>query len=371
MKNYLLSLLLLVSVAPSMFGMDDGQAGQAPRPVREAPIVAKEHPDIIFDLLMNRLRSPHTKANLINQFSHEHNLDLNMAKMVADRFGTRLTPPLASIGFEITPDEVETLIASGADVNAIVYAQNKLAGDFYNPMTILTWFISVYLELRDSETEIFRAREIIRLLIARGAHADREQCELLVRTLQGRLFEQGPLVMHILRARNNPYSQLVDAIDCGDCEAIALLCTENKALINQRDEFGFTPLGYALLRSTEESGVDKNVVHALLSLGAEVNAMLFDGFKGHKCTKSALDIALEFHWDDVVDILADQHARLQHATTDQDLLRRLIDRDYECSVCFKDAGKIPLLRGLACGHIVCQKCAQGLNECPLCRAPIR
>ncbi len=359
MKQYILSFLLLAVCVPAMLSMDDGQAARQPN----AP---KQNPSIIFTLLMDRKSDPAAIAWHIEHICHEQHLDLNMAKKVSDRYGTRITPPLAAV-FEISSAIIETLISHGADVNATVYQKDN-GSDLYKPMLLLTWFVNSYIK-RDA-SKLIEDKDKIRLLIARGADTDKCCKECFgslshLKTIAGAL----PLIIHILRAKKDQFSQLIDAIDRGDLEEIATLCTINKKLVNHRDEFGFTPLGYACGLGRGKG----DMVRALLSLEAHCQDALFVNPDDGVADGNALTRACQYHWDDVIEILAGQGARLQQATDDQELLRMLIKEDFECSGCFKKAAQIAQLQGLACGHIFCANCIKKLpnKQCPLCRAPIR
>jgi len=360
MKNYLVSLLLLACVTPAALCMDNRRQ---PVPNRHV----KESPEDIFKLLeSDRFADPTAMVNMdvfLQRFNRD---DLNMAKMVSDQFGTRLTPPLASISFRITPEVIESLVAHGADVNATVYQKDR-GSELFKPMSLLSWFVQCYLCLNEQFENIVIPRQIIRQLIARGADAEKcyKECayDLAHRTCRTEL--QGALMAHILRAKNDQFSGLVDAIDLGDLEQITTLCTSKQELINHRDEFGFTPLGYALLRSTFTFGkANKAVVLGLLSLGARGQDPLFIHPKYNMpYCKSALDIAAENHWDDVAQLLRAQ---------EQEQLRAQMGAD-ECAICLNAPDENTQLQRLGCGHIFCQKCVQALRNkvCPACREPIR
>ncbi len=348
MKKYLLSILLLVGAVPSMLCMD----------WKRKPLEGDR--DYIFTV-MEKVRN----QDWINfdLFLRNHRTDVNALTLVRDRYGMRLTPPLAAIGFDITPDVVNSLINHGANVNITIDDKDPYS-NLFNRITLLSWFVLHYLDRDEQFVDIIKDRELIRLLIACGANTDKcyDECVSTIRNKQNcATVSQGPLIAHVLRARNNPFSHLVDAIDRGDIEEIITICIQDNTLVNHRDEFGFTPLAYSLLRGWGRV-LNKDVIVSLLELGAHGNDKLVSTADGRDYGKSAMNVATDNFLDEVKAALRAQ---------EQNQLRAELGQE-GCAVCLNKPDQNTRVQKLRCGHIFCANCLQDLHNklCPLCRAPI-
>lgn len=218
-------------------------------------------------------------------------------------------------------EEVEFLVANGADVNTIGY----------NRVTLLHTAIRTY------------NFEIVKFLVEKGA----------IINVQGGQYGDTPL--HLACAFQINLDNVTSRIKFN----IVQFLVNHGAIVNAKNYSNNTPLHLAYL-AYAASYKNFNIVQFLFEQGADVNAINLEG-------KSVLDLARTNNDNNIVNFLTQ---------TIRPKTRLIVDTsvndtgDYKtrmtCPICLTNEKKIKL----TCGHMLCKVCSDRVDKCPECRTPI-
>lgn len=178
------------------------------------------------------------------------------------------------------------------------------------------------------------------------------------------------LLIHTLQNGTSPFNSLVTAIDMANIELIESILTQHPELINYRDEFGCTPLAYALYC---RYNVDITTVKSLLARGAHVADSLITYDLGLR-DGVALHIAVQRNNTALATLLKQfgatayqQGGRIDKPLEHASSAIAAVMAPEECPICLTPIHK---MHTYPCGHIICRTCFEGIKDdrCPMCRA---
>ncbi len=309
-------------------------------------------------------------------------------------------PALAYAGTKLTPAIVTVLMRHGANVNQLVKYRAHIFAKYYKrsafDYSILSWLCTAYRFdfMLDALSPSMREREE-----ADNLRASIRMIKNLGTTLKWSIESHYPrelkgIILHILNAKEDQLSQLIDSIDKNDTETIETVLSSNLHLANQIDSDGKTPFYYVLVT---QAYPNPKVVDLLLKNGANSNKYMsweVGWGEPERGSEMPLNVASNRNLSQIVDLLLangiDQYHRAEWwssapivETTDHNTriafarhqCQVTSDGEILCPICYQDlCSKIIMTR--RCGHIFCHECELTLaggdlskgekGPCPMC-----